>query len=156
MRSSPTRDTRSCARRRARTSPASGGCSSSGSPTRNCRRSRSCSAACREPSPTAPARSTDGSMAVDGHTPVTTGRSIDAATALGTVSLTVADLPRARAFYEDVVGLVGSAANGGGLLMGDAAGHPLVALHEDRAAPPLNTSGNGLFHLALLVPDRRE
>jgi catechol 2,3-dioxygenase len=95
-------------------------------------------------------------MAVDGHTSVTTGRSIDAATALGTVSLTVADLSRARAFYEDVLGLVGSAADGGGLLMSDAGGHPLVALHEDRAAPPFDPSGNGLFHLALLVPDRRE
>jgi catechol 2,3-dioxygenase len=41
-------------------------------------------------------------------------------------------------------------------MLTDAGGHALVVLHEDRDAPPFEPSGNGLFHLALLVPDRRE
>ena len=89
--------------------------------------------------------------------PAARGRSIDPQTSLGTVSLTVSDLPRSRAFYEDVLGLVSSTDVDDGLaVMTDAGGHQLLALHEDRDAPPFHPSGNGLFHLALLVPDRRE
>jgi catechol 2,3-dioxygenase len=97
-------------------------------------------------------------MAVDPRTQVATGRSIDPATSLGLVSLTVSDLSRAHAFYEGVLGLLaaGGDRDAGQLVLTDAGGHPLVVLHEDRDAPPFDPSGNGLFHLALLVPDRRE
>jgi len=83
--------------------------------------------------------------------------SIDAATSLGAVSLTVADLGRARAFYERVVGLVTSPRGVGSVgLTASGGGSELVVLHEDRQAPPLDPYGNGLFHLALLVGSRVE
>jgi catechol 2,3-dioxygenase len=95
-------------------------------------------------------------MTGETRAPAATGQSIDPATSLGVVSLTVSDLPRARAFYEDALGLVARARADGQTTLSDAGGHELVALHEDRDAPPFDRSGNGLFHLALLVPDRRE
>jgi catechol 2,3-dioxygenase len=95
----------------------------------------------------------------DVATGVAAGASIDAATSLGAVSLTVSDLGRARAFYEQVLGLVPSPAvpDGGPLALTDAGGGPaLVVLHEDREAAPFNPRQSGLFHLALLVPSRIE
>jgi catechol 2,3-dioxygenase len=92
-------------------------------------------------------------------TGVAASASIEAATSLGAVSLTVSDLERARAFYEQVLGLVPSsgAPDDGPLALTDAAGGPaLVILHEDRAAAPFNPRRSGLFHLAILVPSRVE
>jgi catechol 2,3-dioxygenase len=84
--------------------------------------------------------------------------SIDAATSLGAVSLTVSDLERARAFYEQVLGLV--AAPGlpsGPLSLTDAGGGPaLVVLYEDRDAALFDPRRSGLFHVAILVPSRIE
>jgi catechol 2,3-dioxygenase len=95
-----------------------------------------------------------------GITPVVAGGpSIDAATSLGAVWLTVSDLGRARAFYEQVLGLVASprVSDVGPLALTDAGGGAaLVVLHEDRGAPPFDPRGNGLFHLALVVPSRIE
>ncbi len=85
--------------------------------------------------------------------------SIDGRTAIGAVSLTVADLARARAFYEQVLGLVAREHGHDDtvLALTDAGGRAdLVVLHEDRAAPAFDPHGNGLFHLALLVVDRLE
>jgi catechol 2,3-dioxygenase len=92
----------------------------------------------------------------DARSPAPAGTSIDPATALGSVSLTVSDAPRVRAFYEDVLGLAARVPDPGRVVLTDAGGHELVALGEDRDAPPFDPSGNGLFHLALLVPDRPE
>jgi catechol 2,3-dioxygenase len=87
----------------------------------------------------------------------TGGSSIDAATSLGAVALTVADLGRARAFYEHVLGLVASARGADSVgLTASGGGSELVVLHEDRQAPPFDPRGNGLFHLALLVGSRAE
>ena len=58
------------------------------------------------PSARAPARCTDVAVTADLPTAAEAGVSIDAATALGAVSLTVSDLGRAQAFYEQVLGLV--------------------------------------------------
>jgi catechol 2,3-dioxygenase len=85
--------------------------------------------------------------------------SIDAGTSLGAVSLTVSDLGRARAFYEQVLGLVPSSPgpDGGSLALTAAGGGPaLVVLHEDRDAAPFDPRRSGLFHLAILVPSRIE
>jgi catechol 2,3-dioxygenase len=95
-------------------------------------------------------------MSRDAPAPAAAGTVIDPATALGTVSLTVADAARVRAVYADVLGLVATEPGDGRIVLTDAGGHALVELHEDRGAPPFDPSGNGLFHLALLVPDRRE
>jgi catechol 2,3-dioxygenase len=85
--------------------------------------------------------------------------SIDAGTSLGAVSLTVSDLARARAFYEQVLGLVPSSAvpDSGSLALTAAGGGPaLVVLHEDRDAAAFDPRRSGLFHLAVLVPSRIE
>jgi catechol 2,3-dioxygenase len=90
---------------------------------------------------------------------VAAGTSIAAATSLGAVSLTVSDLGRARAFYEQVLGLMpsSSAVDDGPLALTDAGGAgALVVLHEDRDAAPFDPRATGLFHLALLVPTRVE
>ncbi|MFZ0387280.1 MAG: VOC family protein [Solirubrobacteraceae bacterium] len=87
------------------------------------------------------------------------GASIDQATSLGAVSLTVSDLGRARTFYEQVLGLVPvpAAPDNGPLALTDAGGGPaLVVLHEDLDAAPFDPRRSGLFHLAILVPSRIE
>lgn len=81
--------------------------------------------------------------------------SIDPATSVGRVTLTVRDLAAVRDFYERVVGLRTIEAAEGQALLG-AGGTPLVELVEDRAAPPRPPRTTGLFHLAILVPDRPE
>jgi catechol 2,3-dioxygenase len=90
-------------------------------------------------------------------TAIGAGASIDQATSLGAVSLTVSDLARARAFYEQVLGLVPAAPDDGPLALTGAGGGPaLVVLHEDRDAAPFDPRRSGLFHLAILVPSRIE
>ena len=68
---------------------------------------------------------------------------------IGRVRLRVADLERMRSYYEDTVGL---------RALSDSAlgvdGTPLVELIGDPGAPPAPPRRTGLFHLALLVPDR--
>ena len=76
------------------------------------------------------------------------------ATSLGTVSLTVNDLDRSRAFYERAIGLRASELEGGALALGVAGEHPLIELRGDSAAPHLNRRAPGLYHLAILVPTR--
>ncbi len=81
---------------------------------------------------------------------------IAAGTRMGTVSLTVSDQDRARAFYEQALGLRAEELDGGDLLLG-APGRPaLVRLHGDSAAPALDRRATGLFHLAILLPSRRD
>jgi catechol 2,3-dioxygenase len=79
--------------------------------------------------------------------------------ALGPVRLTVADLDAVAAFYERAIGLrrIGDA-DDGAVRLGAAANPgapPLVELVADAGAPPRARRSSGLFHLALLVPDRR-
>jgi catechol 2,3-dioxygenase len=80
---------------------------------------------------------------------------IDSGTRVGRVALTVRDLASVRDFYERVVGLESIEAGDGRALLG-AGGRVLVELVEDSAAPPRPPRSSGLFHLALLVPDRAE
>lgn len=82
--------------------------------------------------------------------------SIPAGTSMGTVSLTVSDLGRSRAFYEQALGLRSRELDDGGLALGVADRAPLVSLHGDLAAAPLNRRATGLYHLAILVPSRLE
>jgi catechol 2,3-dioxygenase len=81
------------------------------------------------------------------------------ATVLGPVRLTVADVVGATAFYERTVGLrrLGEATDDGVVRLGagdDPARPALVELVGDASAPPRARHASGLFHLALLVPDR--
>jgi catechol 2,3-dioxygenase len=80
---------------------------------------------------------------------------IAADTTVGPVTLTVRDLDGVASFYEGVLGLRA-------LERGDSAatlgvdGEPLVQLVHDPDAPPRPSGTTGLFHLAILVPDRLE
>ena len=79
---------------------------------------------------------------------------IDAATLMGTVHLTVSDLGRSIAYYRDAVGLSVLAASSGEASLGTAR-EELVHLVESPGAAP-SRGHTGLFHLALLVPDRAD
>jgi catechol 2,3-dioxygenase len=78
------------------------------------------------------------------------------ATQLGAVRLQVADLSRSLAFYQDVLGLRPTAGAGSRAVL-TAEGHdaPLVELRELRGARPAPRRGAlGLYHFAILLPDR--
>jgi catechol 2,3-dioxygenase len=82
--------------------------------------------------------------------------SIDSRTSMGTVRLTVSDLARAQTFYEDALGLRAAELADGAVALHAGNGHALVELRGDASAPPLNPRATGLFHLAVLVPSRRD
>jgi catechol 2,3-dioxygenase len=77
-------------------------------------------------------------------------------TALGTVRLTVSDLDRSRTFYERVIGLRATERDDGTLALGVSDDPGLVELRGDSAALRLNRRAPGLYHLAILVPTRRD
>ncbi len=81
---------------------------------------------------------------------------IDSGTTMGTVRLTVSDLGRSRAFYEQVLGLRPAELDDGAVALGAGDGAALVELHGDSSAPRLDPRATGLFHLAVLVPSRRD
>jgi catechol 2,3-dioxygenase len=73
---------------------------------------------------------------------------------IGRVRLRVADLERVRRYYEHTIGLGVLAEDGDTVTLG--ADTPLVELVGDPAAQPAPPGSTGLFHLAILVPDRPE
>jgi catechol 2,3-dioxygenase len=81
---------------------------------------------------------------------------ISTETGFGAVALTVSDRSRAADFYERVLGLEGGEGDDGTLTCSVAGGEPLVELVVDAAAPPLDSRATGLFHLAILMPSRRD
>jgi catechol 2,3-dioxygenase len=93
-------------------------------------------------------------MAVEPQTDRSPARA-DPRTAVGAVSLTVSDLARSTEFYERAVGLSARELDDGGVALG-AAGFDLVRLYGDPSARPLDRRGTGLFHLAILLPERRD
>ncbi|HSC01908.1 MAG TPA: VOC family protein [Solirubrobacteraceae bacterium] len=80
--------------------------------------------------------------------------SIDPATALGSVRLTVSDLDRSRTFYERAIGLRATELDDGTIGLGSAGGAALVELRGDSSAPRLSRRAPGLYHLAILLPTR--
>src|SRR2546430_8762015 len=80
-------------------------------------------------------------------------QSIAAKTGVGAVELGVTDRDRALGFYRDYVGLTPLASMGSEIRLG-AAGRELVVLHPD-AERPVVPRRSGLYHLAIVVPDRR-
>ncbi len=73
---------------------------------------------------------------------------------MGAVELAVTDADRALRFYRDYVGLTPLPTGGPDLRMG-AAGRELVVLRPE-AERPVAARTSGLYHLAILLPDRRE
>jgi catechol 2,3-dioxygenase len=74
-------------------------------------------------------------------------------TTLGAVRLTVADLDRAKDFYERTMGLRVLNESGDTAALG-ADDAPLVELAGQPDAPPRAHGTTGLFHLAVLLPTR--
>ena len=77
------------------------------------------------------------------------------ATRLGRVRLQVADLARSLAYYERVLGLRVIARGDGRAELGAADGAVIVELHQRAGAAPVPHNGRlGLYHFAILLPDR--
>ena len=79
--------------------------------------------------------------------------SIAPATRMGVVHLTVADLQRSLEYYRESIGLEVLAEDAERATLG-AGGIPLLELVEVPGAQPV-PGRTGLFHFALLLPDRR-
>ena len=77
-------------------------------------------------------------------------------TAVGKVRLRVADVDDLTAFYERVVGLRTVERGGDVVRLGPEGGEPLIELVAAPGATPAPSFSTGLFHLAILVPDRAE
>jgi catechol 2,3-dioxygenase len=76
---------------------------------------------------------------------------------LGPVGLTVRDLPRALEFYVRTLGLCAlDGSTDEVAVLAAPGGPPLLELHGDPAAVPPGRGRPGLYHVALLVPDRVE
>jgi catechol 2,3-dioxygenase len=77
-------------------------------------------------------------------------------TTIGKVRLRVADLDDLTTFYERVIGLQAVERNGEVTRLGPAGGEALIELVGAPDAPRAPSFSTGLFHLAILVPDRAE
>jgi catechol 2,3-dioxygenase len=82
--------------------------------------------------------------------------SIHPDTAIGTVRLTVADLDRSQRFYERAIGLRARELESGTLALSAGDGRPLIELRAGPEAPALDRRATGLYHLAILLPSRRD
>src|SRR6185436_14431217 len=84
------------------------------------------------------------------------GHVIPPGTSIGKVRLRVADIDALSEFYERVVGLRGVERDGDLVRLGPDGDAPLVELLSAPAAAPPPSFSTGLFHMAILVPDRAE
>ena len=74
---------------------------------------------------------------------------------LGPVNITVTDLDRSVGFFQDPIGLQLHGRTDDGVATMGAGGDPVLVLHENPAARPAGRHA-GLYHFALLFPDREE
>lgn len=84
------------------------------------------------------------------------GFRLPAETRPGRISLQVADLERSLGYYQGVLGFEVVERSGGRASLGAPQGrHPLIELHERPGAAPAPGGGRpGLYHYAILLPDR--
>lgn len=82
---------------------------------------------------------------------------LPSATDVGRVHLEVADLDRSLRYYTHVLGMRVLEQDESRATLGpDGPPHPLVELHENAEVGPASPNGRlGLFHFALLLPDRK-
>ncbi|HEY2897820.1 MAG TPA: VOC family protein [Gemmatimonadaceae bacterium] len=90
------------------------------------------------------------------YTKAPAGHRLHGDATLGAVHLQVADLARSVAYYEKVIGFRTLASSAATVTLGardDAT--PLVVLHHREGAAPVPTRGRlGLYHFAILLPNR--
>ncbi|MBS7790458.1 VOC family protein [Roseococcus sp. SDR] len=79
-----------------------------------------------------------------------------AATRIGHVHLKVADIPRALAFWRDVLGLTVMLERPGAAFLSAGGYHHHIALNtwESEGGSPPPPHHTGLYHVAILYPDR--
>src|SRR5512143_2966760 len=84
------------------------------------------------------------------------GYRLPAETSVGAVTLQVTDLDRSLEYYREVLGLRElSRSPSGAVELGAADGAVLVRLRERPGARPVARAGRlGLYHFAVLLPDR--
>ncbi|GGQ98839.1 VOC family protein [Deinococcus ruber] len=73
---------------------------------------------------------------------------------LGAVTLTVSDLERSLAYYQDTIGLKVLQQSEGSAVLGTSA--PLLELQEEAGATHSSPRHAGLYHFALLLPTRAD
>ncbi|MEX0589794.1 MAG: VOC family protein [Xanthobacteraceae bacterium] len=92
--------------------------------------------------------------AVTAPAPAKSSQSIlPAATTIGTVTLRVADAERSLRWYRDMMGLQLIERSPGRLVLGGG-GQPFLILEVRPGAAPRDENTTGLYHVAILVPDR--
>ncbi len=83
-------------------------------------------------------------------------RRLPASMRLGLAELEVSDLSRSVDFYREAVGLVALDRAAGRAELGGEGGTPVLRLVEKRGAAPKPPTAAGLFHVAVLLPERRD
>ncbi|MGD8276451.1 MAG: VOC family protein [Gemmatimonadota bacterium] len=76
-------------------------------------------------------------------------------TSIGCVTLRVRDVARSLGFYRDVLGFETRDAGAGALGLGAPGGETAIVLTPDPSTAPRPRDVRGLYHAALLLPDRR-
>lgn len=89
-----------------------------------------------------------------GSASVSTPARIHPDTSIGSVRLTVSDLSRSTRFYEQAMGLRATEGDNGTVALTAGGGRVLVELHGDLSARALDPRAPGMFHMAILMPDR--
>lgn len=85
-----------------------------------------------------------------------TTQHLPAATSVGEVRLTVADLKRALVFYRDILGYEVSRLDDRSVVLTAGQGEIDFILTERPGATPKPRRTSGLFHAAILLPERRD
>lgn len=81
--------------------------------------------------------------------------SITANTRIGRIELRVSDLSRSLAFYRDLLGMVEYSRTTDRCELGPHGGRPLISLFAQPGTRPRPQGVVGLYHYALLLPNRR-
>lgn len=85
-----------------------------------------------------------------------TASRLPAATSLGAVHLKVASIEESLTFYRDVLGYITSDVEPGVVALSPGSGPVNIVLHQIEGAELRNRRTSGLYHLAILLPERRD